>query len=87
MHPSENAVGLGILAGSFLPSFNDACVVAIVFKAVVRVIEGDKRPGENLKGDGIGPADVTTLRVPVPVSNEDPCTPIFSHNNAAKACS
>jgi hypothetical protein len=46
MHPSKDAVGLGVLAGSFPPSFDDACVVAVASEVVVWAVKDDECSGE-----------------------------------------
>jgi hypothetical protein len=43
-------------------------------------MEDQEGPGEKLKGDSFGPPDVVALGVPV--FEEGPRTPIFSHNDA-----
>lgn len=58
MHPLKDTVALGILAGSFPPSFDD---VAVALKVAVWAVEDDESPGEKLKGDSFDPANVTAL--------------------------
>jgi len=47
---------------------------------VVMAIEDYEGPGKELEGNCFCPPDVAALGVPV--SDESPCTPMFSHNDA-----
>ena len=61
-------------------SFDDSCVVAIAFEELVWTVENDEGASEELECDCFGPADVTALGVPV--SDEGPSAPMFSHNDS-----
>lgn len=80
VYAAEDVVGLVVPAGTFPPTLDDSCVVSIAFEVEVRPIECDQGGGEELKCDGLCPANVTSLRVPV--ADKSPRTPMFSHNNS-----
>ena len=80
MYAPEDGIGLGVLAGTLPPSFDDSGIVPMAPEVIVWAEKGGEHAGKELKGDCFGPSDVASLRLPV--SDEGPCMPIFSHSDA-----
>jgi hypothetical protein len=79
MYMPEDTVGLGVFTGTFPPSFDDACVVTVAFEVVGGAVEENEDTGEEFKGNCLCPPNVISLGLPV--VNELPCMPMFSHND------
>jgi len=80
MQPLEDTISLGVFASAFSPSFDDTCVVAMAFKVAEWPIQDDKGTGKEFESDCLCPFNVTPFRFPV--TDEPPCMPMLSHNDA-----